>query len=256
MSRHQKQGCHIRSRKFPTWRLDHSGAGPSPPRSISRRLSIQGKSAFPFQKQTRGLPLRSRSSPSEREARALSPSLRFRAAPFLNFIFISCGSGVVYQHRRQRTLRHSTQESVMKFVFIIAIVFLGITTAQGQTVLQLSGPTNSSESAVGSDPLSEPTSSLPSVSSPSPASQLGTASGSPTTTGSASGATGATSSASGISQSPFLLPGEIPDTSTQASSTTATAPSTSSPICPPPVPSTDGGSTNLSEIAGAPLNGC
>jgi hypothetical protein len=37
------------------------------------------------------------------------------------------------------------------------------------------------------------------VSSPSPASQLGTASGSPTTTGSASGAIGATSSASGIS---------------------------------------------------------
>jgi hypothetical protein len=137
----------------------------------------------------------------------------------------------------------------MQLVFIIAIMFLGITTAQGQTVLQ-NGQT------VGSDPLSVPTSSLPSVSSPSSASQFGTPSGSPTTTGSASGATGATSSASGISQSPLLLPGEIPDTSTQAASTTATAPSTPSPICPPPVPSTDGGSANLSEIAGASLNGC
>src|SRR3979490_1134063 len=139
----------------------------------------------------------------------------------------------------------------MRLVFIIAIMFLGITTAQGQTVLQLNGQTNSGESAVGSDPLSVPTSPSPSMSSPSPASQFGTASGSPTTTGSASGATGATSSASGISQSPLLLPGETPDTSTQAASTTATAPSPPSPICPPPVPSTDGRPANLSEIADA-----
>ena len=87
----------------------------------------------------------------------------------------------------------------MKVVLIIATMFLGTMTAQGQTALQLNGQTNSSESAIGSDPLSAPTSSLPSMSSPSPASQLGTASGSPTTTGSASGATGATSSASGRS---------------------------------------------------------
>jgi hypothetical protein len=161
----------------------------------------------------------------------------------------------------------------MKLVFVIATMFLGITTAQGQTVLQLNGQTmngqtNSSESAVGSDPLGVPTSSMPSVPSPSPASQFGTPSGSPTTTGttgsaasptttgSASGASGATSSGSGISQSPILLPGEIPDTSTQAASTTATAPGSSSPICPPPVPSTDGGSANLSEMAGVSLNGC
>ncbi len=43
----------------------------------------------------------------------------------------------------------------MQFVFIIAIMFLGITTAQGQTVLQPNGQTNSSESAVGSAPLSD-----------------------------------------------------------------------------------------------------
>jgi hypothetical protein len=142
----------------------------------------------------------------------------------------------------------------MKSVFIIAIMFLGITAAQGQTVSQPNGQTSSS--VVGSDPLGVPTSSLPSMSSPSPASQSGTASGSSTASGSASGATRAIGSASGISQSPLLLPGEIPDTSTQAASTTATAPSAPSPICAAPVPSTDGGSANLSEIAGASLGGC
>jgi hypothetical protein len=144
----------------------------------------------------------------------------------------------------------------MKLVFIIAIVFLGLTTAQGQTALPPNSQINSSAGAVGAGSLSAPASSLPSMSSPSPASQFGTASRSPTATGSASGATGAIGSASGISQSPLLLPGEIPDTSTQAASTTATAPSASSPICAAPVPSTDGGSANLSEITGASLGGC
>ena len=165
---------------------------------------------------------------------------------------------------------HSTQENAMRRVFIMAIMLLGITTAQGQTVLQMNGQTNSSagranssESAVGSDPLNVPTSSVPSVSSPSLSSQSGTASGSPATTGSAGGGAGAASSASGTvgsastsSQSPLLLPGEIPDTSTQAASMSATAPGSLSPICPPPVPSTDGGSANLSEMAGASLGEC
>jgi hypothetical protein len=167
-------------------------------------------------------------------------------------------------------LRHSTQESAMQRVFIIAIMFLGITAAQGQTVTQPNGhtnssigATNSSESAVGSDPVGVSTSSLSSGSSTSPSSQSGTVSGSPAATGSASGGARATSSGAGAagsgstsSQAPLLLPGEIPDTSTQAASTTATAPSSSSPICPPPVPSTDGGSVNLTEIAGASLGGC
>jgi hypothetical protein len=139
----------------------------------------------------------------------------------------------------------------MKFVCIMAIMFLGITTAQGQTVSQLNSQTSGSEAAVGSDPLSVPTSSLPSMSS-----QSGAASGSATAAGSASRATGAIGSASGISQSPSLLPGEIPDTSTQAASTTATAPGAPSTLCPASVPSTDGGSANLSEMAGASLNGC
>jgi hypothetical protein len=151
----------------------------------------------------------------------------------------------------------------MRRVFIMAIMFLGITTAQGQTVLQMNGqtnssasPANSSERAVGSGPLNVPTSSVPSVSSPSLSSQSATASGSPATTGSAGGGAGATSSASTSSQSPLLLPGEILDTSTQAASTSATAPGSLSPICPPPIPSTDGGSANLSEMAGASLGGC
>jgi hypothetical protein len=52
------------------------------------------------------------------------------------------------------------------------------------------------------------------------------------------------------------LPGEIPDTSTQAASTTSAAPAPSSSICPPPVPTSDGGSVNLSEIAGVSISGC
>ena len=134
----------------------------------------------------------------------------------------------------------------MQFVFILAIMVLGITTAQGQTVSQSNSQTNVSETAVGSDPLGVPTSSLPSQSG----------SGSTPATRSESGGTGATGSASATSQSPLLLPGEIPDTSTQAASTTATAPGAPSNLCAASTPSTDGGSANLSEIAGASLNGC
>jgi hypothetical protein len=95
------------------------------------------------------------------------------------------------------------------------------------------------------------------VSSPSSGSASGTTSGSTTTNGSAVGGTGAISTpASTNPQSPLILPGEIPDTSTQAARTTATASGPSSPVCPPPVPSSDGGSANLSEIAGVPINGC
>jgi cytoskeletal protein RodZ len=155
----------------------------------------------------------------------------------------------------------------MKLVLIITIMFLGIATAQGQqqgqqgqTVLQFNGQTNSSGSVVGSDPLSTATSASSSAatsSSPASASTSSAASGSASTSGSAIGAAGATGAGSGNSQSPVLLPGEIPDTSTQTASTTAAAPGSSSAVCPPPVPSTDGGSVNLTEIAGgASLGGC
>ena len=205
-----------------------------------------------------------------RPARQIRPRGSMLYFSYLNFIFIFCGSGVVFGDMRGgAALRHSTWERAMQRVFIIAIMLLGITAAQGQTVLQGNGQTSSSESAInsegaiGSGPLNVSASSLPSMSSPSASSQSGPSSGSPSTTGSASGGSGAASSGSGAAgsgsvspQSPLLLPGEIPDTSTQAASTTATAPSSSSPICPPPVPSTDGGSANLTEIAGASLGGC
>lgn len=141
----------------------------------------------------------------------------------------------------------------MKSFVIIMIMVFDITAAQGQTVLPPNSQTNSSASAVGSNAVSAPT---PSPSSPSPASQLDTSLRSPPIRGSASGAPGGTSFASGLSQSPVLLPGEMPDTSPQAARTTATAPGPPPPICPPPVPSTDGGSANLSEMAGASLGGC
>ncbi len=117
-----------------------------------------------------------------------------RAVSLLNFIFIFCGSGVVYIVGDGAALRHSTQESAMKFVFIMAIMLFGITTAQGQisqgqtaqgqNVLQPNGQTTNGETAVGSDALNGSTSSSASVSSPATASQSGTASGSPTVTGS------------------------------------------------------------------------
>ena len=138
----------------------------------------------------------------------------------------------------------------MKVVFGIAIVFLGIAAAQGQTALQPNGQTNNSGSTAASDPLSVPTSSLP----------FGTVSGS---AGGAAGGTGSQGpvllpgemSTSGTSQSSQQLPGETPETSTQAARTTASAPAASSPTCVA-VPSTDGGSANLTEIAGAALDGC
>ena len=144
-----------------------------------------------------------------RPARAPSLSLEVRPRgsrpdlSYLNFIFTFCRSGVVLRVGGGAALRHSTQERAMQRVFIIAIMFLGITAAQGQTVMQPSGHTNSSigatnsgESALGSDPLGVSTSSL-SGSSTSPSSQSGTVSGSPAATGPASGGAGATSSGSG-----------------------------------------------------------
>jgi hypothetical protein len=109
----------------------------------------------------------------------------------------------------------------MKLVFGIAIMFFGIAAAQGQTALQPNGQTTGSGSIAASDPLSIPTSSLPS--------------GSSSSSGSAGGAAGGTGSqgpvllpgemsASGTSQSSQQLPGETPETSTQAARTTASAP--------------------------------
>ena len=145
----------------------------------------------------------------------------------------------------------------MQRTLMIAMIFLGTASAQGQTAPN--GQTASGEDNDGIDPLSVPVSSSPTASS----SLLGSTSGitigtAPTiTTGSGNGGPGAMSAAGTTSsQAPLLGPGEILDTSTQAASTTAAAPGPPAPVCPPPVPSTDGGSANLSEIAGPSLGGC
>jgi hypothetical protein len=52
------------------------------------------------------------------------------------------------------------------------------------------------------------------------------------------------------------LPGEMPNTSSQAPIATAASPSRASTICPPPVPTTDGGSANLTDMVGESLSGC
>jgi hypothetical protein len=132
----------------------------------------------------------------------------------------------------------------------------------GSTVVvggALNGQTNSNGSGVASDPLSVPTSPL--SSSPGSAAVVGGAQTGSTTVGTGTGVgTSATASitapASINPQSPLLLPGEAPSTSTQtAKVTTRGAGTPSNTICPPPVPSTDGGSANLSEVFGAP-SGC
>ena len=109
-----------------------------------------------------------------------------RLGPFLNFIFAFCGSGVVYPYGRERSFAAfnagERDESAMRPVPIVAIMFLGIAAAQGQTMSQTNGQASSSGSAAGSDPLGVATSSLSSASpllsapSPSSASQFGASS--------------------------------------------------------------------------------
>jgi hypothetical protein len=150
----------------------------------------------------------------------------------------------------------------MQRTFIIAVMLVGITAAHAQTMVQPNGQTTSNN--VGSDPLGLPASSLPSVSSPSTGSVSGSMSGPGSTTSNGTSSNGTSGAGPGATsalpstgpQAPLLLPGEKPGTSMQAPSTTATAPGAASPICPPPVPSSDGGSANLSGIAGGSLSGC
>jgi hypothetical protein len=54
-----------------------------------------------------------------------------------------------------------------------------------------------------------------------------------------------------------LLPGETPNISSQAAASTAAASGHSSAsTCPPAVPTSDGGSANLSAMVGGALGGC
>jgi hypothetical protein len=144
----------------------------------------------------------------------------------------------------------------MRVLFLIAITTFGITTAQAQTA---------STAGVGSDPLSVPTQSSPSGFSFSTG--FGTSGrGSITATGSAavggvsaSGGAGTSgiSASSSNTQVALQLLGETPNSSTQSAASTAAASShAASPICPPPVPTSDGGSANLTDMVGGSLNGC
>lgn len=149
--------------------------------------------------------------------------------------------------------------------FIIAVTLIGIATAHAQTGLQLNGQISNSENAVASGTSGAPLLPSASVSAPAIGSVESDPLGVPTSSfasasssaGLAGGGPGAMNAAATTSpQSPLLLRGEIPDTSTQTANAAATAPAPPSPICAPPVPSSDGGSANLSEIAGVSLNGC
>jgi hypothetical protein len=129
----------------------------------------------------------------------------FRCRPFLNFIFIFRRLARCLPSRVSSVACDclEAEEREMQRTILVAIIFLGMTTAHPQIAAQVNGQTTASGStAVGSDP------------------------------------------------------GEGPDTSTQSASTTAAAPSTLSTICPPPIPSTDGGSANITEIDGFSPSGC
>ena len=143
----------------------------------------------------------------------------------------------------------------MQRTLLFVIVLVGLTAAHAQSSTQSS---SSGGTAVASDPLSVPTSSLPSQGSSLGVggSTIGSVS---TGTASVAGASASIAAPASISpQSPLQLPGEAPNTSTQGSvGTSAAAASAPSAICGPPVPSTDGGSANITDLMGsAPLGGC
>src|SRR5579872_3303397 len=164
------------------------------------------------------------------------------------------------------------RRSAMRNALLIAAIVLGFTGVNAQSAPQTnsqsagnvqpgaggSGFGSMTEGSLGLDPLSVPTSTLPTRSeSFGPAGSTGSAAGTAAT--SADGSTsGISASSMNRSQEPLQLPGETPDTlSSQAATTTAVASGRASgTICPPPVPATDGGSAHIAEIAGASLGGC
>jgi hypothetical protein len=145
----------------------------------------------------------------------------------------------------------------MRQFFLIVITVFGITAAA--TSARAQTPSDQIGSiGTGSDPLTVPTSSLPTQSSFSSGSApANSASGLATATGSTVGSAGVISApSSNTSQVPLQLSGETPNTSTQAAASTAASNHSSSTICPPPVPTSDGGSANLTEMIGGSLSGC
>ena len=136
----------------------------------------------------------------------------------------------------------------MKRVFIFATMLwlAAFETAQAQ------GTQTGSSGTVASDPLSLPTSTIPLSG--------GSATG--------SGSVGGMNSAASINlQTAVQLPGETPNTATQAPNTTASAPAgssaasgsagaSSSTLCSSSVPSTAGGLNAESLAGGISTNGC
>jgi hypothetical protein len=152
----------------------------------------------------------------------------------------------------------SKEENAMQRMFILAVIFLGLSVAHAQT----SG--SASTSSIGTDPLIVPTQTLPS----SFGAGGGGAVGGSTAVGvGASAASSITAPASTNPQSALQLPGETANTSTDAAKVTTRAAvggssgspssSSSSTSCQVSVPSTDGGSANLTDIfGGASSGGC
>jgi hypothetical protein len=138
----------------------------------------------------------------------------------------------------------------MRILFLIAIMAFGITTAEAQTA---------SAAGTGSDPLGVPVQALPTGSAAGGTAGSASSAGS-TGNSAAGGSTSAiTTSPSNTSQVPLQLSGERSGTSTQAATSTAAAAShaaSSSVVCPPPVPTSDGGSANITEMFGGSLDGC
>ena len=135
----------------------------------------------------------------------------------------------------------------MQGTFIFAVMFLGLTAAHAQTAA----------SGIGTDPLSVPTQTLPSGSA---GGGIGGAVSGSTTSATSSGAGSSISAPASINpQSALQLLGEAPDTSTDAAKVNAraaaggasSAPSSPSTSCQVSVPSTDGGSANLTNIFGS-----
>jgi hypothetical protein len=135
----------------------------------------------------------------------------------------------------------------MQRTILTAISFVGIvTTANAQTTPN-----------TGTDRLGVPTSTLSSTSTFPTGTSLPTTSGSVTTSGpGVAGGSGISASVPRSAQAPLQIPGEGLGTSTQSASTTATAPGAPSTICPPPIPTTDGGSANITAIDGFSPRGC
>ena len=180
---------------------------------------------------------RPRSSP-----RATFPNIHFCLSPIRCCLSVECGTPLLWDSLSKR-------EITMQRTFVFAVILSGLTAAHAQT---------SGSAGVGTDPLSVPTQTLPSAGGGGGAG-AGAAGGSTAVGVGASASSSITAPASTNPQSALQLPGETPATSTDAAKVTTRAalggssssPSSQSTSCQVSVPSTDGGSTNLTDIFGS-----